>query len=116
MNKKGQALIEFILILPIILLILVYLIDIGNIFMQKYTLNNNLETITDLYQNDNLKELHAYAAAEDIEYKEEIAGKLITIKLEKKIKVSAPGLSKILGKNYKIETKKTFYKKEKQNE
>ena len=47
MNKKGQALIEFILILPIILLILVYLIDIGHIFMQKYDLNNSLETVSE---------------------------------------------------------------------
>ena len=110
MNKKGQALIEFILILPIILLILVYLIDIGNIFIQKYNLNNSLETITELYQNNKLKEAHAYAAKEELNFEETTSNNLTTIKLTKKIKTNAPGLSKILGKNYKIETHKTIYK------
>ena len=36
MNKKGQALVEFILILPVLLLILMAMIDIGNIFLKKY--------------------------------------------------------------------------------
>ena len=116
MNKKGQALIEFILILPIILIILVYLIDIGNIFMQKYELNNNLETITELYQNNDLKELHTYTAKEEINYEEETNGNLVTIKLAKKINLTAPGLSNILGKNYKIVTTKTIYKKDLPNE
>ena len=113
MNKKGQALIEFILILPIILLILVYIIDIGNIFMQKYNLNNSLETITELYQNGKLKELHTYAAKEDLTFEEKTEGSMVTIKITKKVKVSAPGLSKIIGKNYKIETHKSIYKDEK---
>ncbi|MBR3362352.1 MAG: pilus assembly protein [Bacilli bacterium] len=115
MNKKGQALIEFILILPIILIILVYLIDIGNIFVQKYNLNNSLETISELYQNKKLKEVHAYVAKEELNFEETNANDLITLKLTKKIKTNAPGLSKILGKNYKIETSKTIYK-ENQNE
>ena len=42
MNKKGQALVEFILILPVLLLILMAMIDIGNIFLKKYELENSL--------------------------------------------------------------------------
>ena len=38
MNKKGQALVEFILILPVLLLIAMAMIDIGNIFLKKYDL------------------------------------------------------------------------------
>ena len=112
MNKKGQALIEFILILPIILLIFISLIDIGSIFMQKYNLNNSLETITELYQNDDLRELHAYVAKEEINYNEETSNDLITIKINKNVKINAPILSNVLGKNYKVECSKTFYKKE----
>ena len=47
MNKKGQALVEFILVLPILLLIVISMIDIGNIF-EKFDLNNDLETVATL--------------------------------------------------------------------
>ena len=55
MNKKGQALVEFILILPVLLLIVMALIDIGNIFLKKYDLNKDLETVTELYKNGETK-------------------------------------------------------------
>ena len=115
MKQKGQALIEFILILPIIILILVSLIDIGNIFMQKYSLNDSLETVADLYQNNEEKELKAYIAKENLKYSESINGDIVTITLEKDIKVAAPGLSNILGKNDKINATKTFYKEKSEN-
>ena len=59
MKEKGQALVEFILILPVILLIFMALIDVGNIFIQKLSLNDAMQTVTDLYQNDEKKELLA---------------------------------------------------------
>ena len=109
MKDKGQALIEFILILPILILILVSLIDIGNIFLQKYSLNNSLETAVLLYQNDKEKELKAYVAKENLKYIEDKNGDMVTITLEKNIKINAPGLSNVLGKNYKANATKTFY-------
>ena len=66
MNKKGQALVEFILILPVLLLIVMALIDVGNIFLKKYELNNDLETVTELYKNNNEKELSLYLSSEDL--------------------------------------------------
>ena len=116
MKEKGQALVEFILIMPIILLVFVALIDIGNIFMQKYNLNNNLETVADLYQNDSGKELKAYIAKEEIGYEENTNNDLTTITVKKDIKITAPGLSQVLGKNYTIEASKTIYKDSDQNE
>ena len=112
MKEKGQALVEFILILPIILLVFMFLIDIGNIFMQKYNLNNSLETVTDLYQNDKQKELKAYIAKEEITFNETQNGEMTNLILTKNIKINAPGLSNVLGKSYKIETKKTIYKED----
>lgn len=109
MNKKGQALIEFVLILPVILLVLVSLIDIGNIFMEKYKLVDNLGTIVEMYQNENEKEAKAYAAKENIIVDQSITGNLTTITTTKNIKVSTPILKNILGKNYNIKASQTIY-------
>ena len=109
MKEKGQALIEFILILPIILLVFVALIDIGNIFLQKYNLNDSLETVTELYQNDKQKELKAYVANENLIYDESKNGDMIKLTLKKKISINAPGLNNVLGKEYTAEASKSIY-------
>lgn len=109
MKEKGQALVEFILILPVILLIFMALIDIGNIFIQKIGLNDAMQTVTDLYQNDEKKELLAYVANEGLTYDEKTNNDMITLILQKNIEISAPGLSNVLGKNYTIEETKTIY-------
>ena len=109
MKEKGQALIEFILILPIILLVFVALIDIGNIFLQKYNLNDSLETVTELYQNDKQKELKAYVANENLIYDESQTGDMIKLTLKKKISINAPGLNNVLGKEYTAEASKSIY-------
>ncbi len=113
MNKKGQALVEFILILPVILIVFMALVDVGGIFMQKIDLNNSMETVTDLYQNNNKKELMAYVAKENLTYDESVTDDTVKITLKKSISVSAPILSNVLGKNYKIETSKVIYAGEK---
>ena len=50
MNRKGQALIEFVLILPVFLLILFVIVDFGNIFHSKYELQNSSTDIVRLVQ------------------------------------------------------------------
>ena len=35
-NNKGQALVEFIIVLPILLLIIISIVDFGNIISKKY--------------------------------------------------------------------------------
>ena len=109
MNKKGQALVEFILILPVLLLIAMAMIDIGNIFLKKYDLNKDLETVTELYKSNDTKKLGVYLANEDLTLEDEIKNGMITLTLKKNVEISAPGLTNILGKNYEIKTSKTFY-------
>ena len=117
MNKKGQALIEFILIMPVFMLLIIALIDVGNIFLKKYELNNDLELIENMYQNESDEKIAAYVAREDIILDTQTENDLVTITLKKEIKINAPVLTNILGRKYKIETKKSFYKEsDNQNE
>ena len=109
MNKKGQALIEFILILPVLLLIVMAMIDIGNIFLNKYELNKELETVTELYENNDTKQLGVYLANEELTLDEKSLDGMLTLTIKKNIEISAPGLNNILGNNYEITASKTIY-------
>ncbi len=109
MNKKGQALVEFILVLPVLLIIIMSLIDVGYIFMNKYELNKELDTITELYQNSDKREVLAYAANENIIFEESLNNHLTVLTIKKELKINAPILSNIIGKKYTIETSKSIY-------
>lgn len=110
MNKKGQALIEFILIMPVLMIILMSLIDVGNIFIKKYELNSNLQTLEIMYQKNDTQNIILFISNNDLLLDENIDNDLITISLKKQIKINAPILSNILGKTYTVEANKTFYK------
>lgn len=109
MNKKGQALVEFILVLPVLLIVLMSIMDIGNIYIKRHELNEDIEIVTEMYQNGKKEQMHAYIAREEIEFKEEKSSELIKLSLEKEVNINAPILSKIIGKKYKIESSKIIY-------
>lgn len=50
-NSKGQALVEFVIILPIILMILFIIIDFSNIFYQKNHLESTLNDVVEYKEN-----------------------------------------------------------------
>ena len=102
MNRKGQALVEFVLILPIIVFIIFTAIDFGVIFNEKNHLENDSLDIINLYNKG--------ISIEEIEslyknYKVSVTDKedYYNIKIEKKVKLRTPGLGKIMGSPYKIE-------------
>ena len=51
MNKKGQALVEFVLILPVFLMILFAVVDFGNLLYRKNQLENVSTDIVRLIRN-----------------------------------------------------------------
>lgn len=109
MGRKGQALTEFILVLPVILIIILVIFNVGYIYIEKYNLENDLETITDLYKNKDEKTLKAYISNEEINFDEKQKGLLTEITISKNILISAPILNQVLGKNFNIKTSKTIY-------
>ncbi len=52
MNKKGQVLVIFIIFIPIIILIFTLIVDIGNMYIQKRNISNNLKYAVE-YSNKN---------------------------------------------------------------
>ena len=106
MNKKGQALVEFVLILPIFILLVFSFIDIGKIILCKNSLESTINDVAFLIKNnaDN-KEIERYIN-EDSNYNikyEVINSEYTKIVLKTKIDLITPGLNKIFDENIKIE-------------
>ena len=108
-NNKGQALIEFTLILPVILLILVYVVELTRITLKKYELEKNLEVITTLYEEKKEEELNNYINENNIIISYEKQDDLTTIKIKEKTNTKLPIIKNNLGY---IETKRTIYEKQ----
>ena len=89
-NTKGQALIEFILILPILLILTIGIFDLFNIQNKKYDLENDLDYITELYMNNKEDEINTYLNKNDITLEKNINGEFIELKLTKKVKLITP--------------------------
>ena len=86
MNKHGQALVEFVLILPVLVFIILLVVDMGRLMIMK----NHLETVLNKVDKTT-------TIVNDKEYKISIEHKDNFITLKACTNVYTPGLSKILG-------------------
>ena len=108
-NGKGQALIEFILILPILLILTIGIFDLFNMQNQKYELSNDLDYVSELYINGKQNEINEYLNNKNIVMDKKIDGTFIEIRLTKKVKLITPLLNKILSNPYEISVKRSVY-------
>lgn len=101
MNRKGQALVEFVLILPVFILILFAIVDFGTILSKKNELENDSIDIVLLINNGtSIDEIKSKYSDLDIDLKD--VDKYTEIKITKSINIITPGLNLILGNPYKI--------------
>ncbi len=105
MNRKGQALVEFVLILPVFLFLIFAVYDFGMIFNKKNTLENTSTDIIELYKSgktlDEITLLYPkieIMIVSDNNYDE--------IKISDKVKIITPGLNRVMGNPYIVEVKR----------
>jgi len=101
MNKRGQALIEFVLILPLFIFLLFAVYDFGMIFSVKNTLESSSNDIVNLYkEGKNVNELQeiyndlVITISEDTDY--------IKVTVKDNIKLITPGFNRIFGNPYQV--------------
>ena len=88
MNRKGQALVEFVLILPIFILMLFAIVDFGMILSKKNELENISVDVTAMIKNsDNM---------------------YTKIIISDDVDIMTPGLNRILGNPYNIKVERTI--------
>ena len=99
MNKKGQALVEFIIILPVMIYLLLAIVDFGTYTFNKNKMEGLLSNVNNMYlNNETNEEINNYIHNVDSNISCEIISneKYSTIKLNKKYKIITPGLEKIV--------------------
>lgn len=109
MNNKGQALVEFILIIPAFMLILLAIIDVSNIAINKYKLEDNLNMVVELYQNKETSDLSAYIHKNNLTVNYNTNDKYTNIEVKKSVSIKTPILNNILGKNMPLKASRTIY-------
>ena len=65
-NNRGQALVEFVIVLPIFLLLIISVIDFGNIISKKYSVENDIDVVTDMYKEGKYEEINKYSESKNI--------------------------------------------------
>ena len=105
-NKHGQALVEFILILPVLLLIFFPLFDFGRILLCKMHLENVMNEIS----GKDEKVIANYLQS-DTEYTityQIKKDKYEVITLESKLDLITPGLKNILNSPYTVSVERSI--------
>lgn len=112
-NKRGQALVEFAIILPIFVFILFACIDLGKIFYLKNNLESRMDDIITIYQ----EETNIEKIKNDLELSKEKINLTLTPEnnyvefiLEKETDLITPGLNLLLGNPYHASAKRVIYR------
>ena len=113
MNKKrGQALVEFVIILPIFVFMVLAIIDIGKIIYIRNELENELSDVIDLYRNkktynDILNDVKINDKDVELEIQNDDNEK-VTFYLTKNIEIITPGLNIIFENPYPVKVKRVI--------
>lgn len=99
MNNKGQALVEFVLILPILILILFAVIDFGMIYSNKSTLENDSADIINLFKDGTpIEEIRNIYSDNTINVS--TTDNYYRLRISGSVNLITPGLNRILGDPY----------------
>lgn len=107
MNRKGQALVEFVLILPIFILMLFAIVDFGMILSKENELENISVDVTAMIKNsDNIDDIKNLYPKVKINISSD--DKYTKIIISDDVDIMTPGLNRILGNPYNIKVERTI--------
>lgn len=107
LDNKGQALIEFILILPVFLLLLFVIVDFGVIFNAKSNLENVSSDIISLYKDNNSID-SVRSIYKDYDISLDSYDEYDKLIIEKDVNLITPGMNRILSDPYVIRVERVI--------
>ena len=109
LNKKGQALVEFVILLPIIFIIIFAIIDVSLVFYNKNHLEGVLDDVVTMTSNGKSEEEIKNAIDnKDITHTIVADGTYATISLKQKIYFTTPISYSFFKDGLEIETKRVI--------
>ena len=109
MDKKGQALVEFVILLPIIMMIIFVVIDFSNVFYQKNYLENVTNDIVRLKERGKSDEYIKSKTDKDIKISYQASGDLKKFTVSKKITLVTPFSTMFFKNPYTVKTERIVY-------
>lgn len=110
MKKKGQALVEFVIILPIFILLVLGVIDIGKILYSKINLEEQMSDVVSFYKKgksiDEIKDKLDFSKAYQLTITED--NEYVNVELKKEISIITPGLQFVFDNPYLVVTKRSI--------
>ena len=108
-NQKGQALVEFIIILPVTLMLIFCVIDFARVISLRSDLESITQDATILYQSGKTKEdIERELDLDGADLNVLIEGEYVDIKTSKEIKPITPGFSYILKDVFNVEVNRVI--------
>lgn len=113
MNKKGQALVEFVIVLPVVILLTFSIIDFGRVIYAKNDLENVVTDATLLYKNGNsdVEVQNKINKEKEYEVKITISARddYSVISVKRIINPITPGLNRITKEAFELEANRVIY-------
>lgn len=107
--KKGQALVEFVIIMPIFIMMVLGTIDIGKIFYTKIILEGQISDVISDYQKGKTEdEINGYLKNDDIVLEVNKNEELATFNLVKKVDIITPGLNFVFDNPYNLRVSRSI--------
>ncbi len=111
-NRCGQALVEFVILLPIFIFMLFAIIDFGKILYTKNNLESKMDDVITLYESKkNVEEIteDLNLTKEKISLGKETDNAYTYFILNKEVEILTPGLNLILKNPYQASVKRVIY-------
>lgn len=103
MKKRGQALIEFIIILPILIFLILGIVDVGKIINLKNQLENDMDYVMTAFQEgQDLEDIQKTIDKKKEECSIDKQENFAVITLKRETTILTPGLNLILQSPYPI--------------
>lgn len=108
MKKDGQALVEFIIIMPIFIMLVLGMIDLGKIMQAKIAMEEELSEVISLYQEGKTV-LEIENKFDDVELEINTSDNYVDYQIKKNIEIMTPGLNLIFHNPYELEVSRSIY-------
>ena len=109
MNKRGQALVEFVIILPIFLVLVLGVIDIGNILYHRTMLEGVMTDVVSLYESGhNEEEILEKIDVEHVTLEIQKNTDTVELQLLQELQMITPGFNLIFGDPYQLDVSRSI--------